>query len=266
MKIVVMTNKSSIFGMKLLNNLIGQGIELEAVIVVKNSFKYYRNLFKLVRKRVGLFDALYFSGERLLHQMKATWRARWEGKLLISKYAHTGLPVFYVNGTNSGKCLNILTTISPDIIILAHTGIVRRDLLKTAKIGVLNAHPGILPYYRGIDCARWAIYNDEFYKIGCSVHWVDEGIDTGDIIAKKLYKFTGTETIYSLDENLYDLCVLLLTQVVSSLWNGHILSWERQVLEVGKQYYKIPRSTENIVKWKLKTFLSTQLENYPNGL
>ena len=47
----------------------------------------------------------------------------------------------------------------------------------------MNAIAGLSPRYRGSDCTFWALYNGEFDQIGCTLHFIDPGIDTGDLIA-----------------------------------------------------------------------------------
>jgi folate-dependent phosphoribosylglycinamide formyltransferase PurN len=257
MKIVVLTNSGSLYGKKILNDLTISGMQPEAIFVIKNTLKYYTNLFRFIRKRVSLFDALYFSAKRLLYQFQQPVPVLWKGKPFVRDYEDLGPPIQYVRDVNSRQCLSALEALAPDIIILGHTGIVKRDLLRIAKIGVLNAHPGILPYYRGIDCSRWAIYKGEFQNIGATVHWVDGGVDTGNVIAKKVYAFFGNETIQKLDEELYELCVLLLTQVVCTILGDNIPSGEPQIRADGKQYFKMSRIIEHRVKRQLREFLAT---------
>ena len=48
---------------------------------------------------------------------------------------------------------------------------------------MVNLHGGLSPEYRGADCTFWALYNGEPEKIGCTLHYIDAGIDTGRLIA-----------------------------------------------------------------------------------
>ncbi len=52
-------------------------------------------------------------------------------------------------------------------------------MLEMPTLGTLNAHPGLLPRYRGVDVVAWAVLNGD--PVGVSVHLVDAGIDTGRI-------------------------------------------------------------------------------------
>lgn len=70
------------------------------------------------------------------------------------------------------------------ISTLANAGTPRRigrNLLAAATGGIVNAHPGILPRYRGASSPEWAIYNDD--PVGVTAHFMDEGLDSGPIIA-----------------------------------------------------------------------------------
>lgn len=51
------------------------------------------------------------------------------------------------------------------------------------QLGIANLHGGLSPEYRGADCTFWALYNGEPEKVGCTLHWIDAGIDTGSLIA-----------------------------------------------------------------------------------
>ena len=250
-KIIVLTNKGSLYGKMILNDLLYSKIGVEAAVVVTQPFKHYQKLFKYIHKKVGFIDAVYFSIKRLLDHKKEP--SYWNGYRFISDYSEMDIQVFFTKGTNSEYTLNILKEISPDLLILGQTGIIRKKLIEIPKIGILNAHPGILPYYRGIDCASWAIYNDELHKIGASVNWVDSGVDTGNIIITQCYDFQENETIETLQIGLYNLCVSLLTNVVSKVSKGNIIIGKAQNISEGKQYYKMPRKLGKIVINKLSS-------------
>jgi methionyl-tRNA formyltransferase len=63
------------------------------------------------------------------------------------------------------------------------TSLIRGELLKEGRLGIVNLHGGLSPEYRGADCTFWALYNREPEKVGCTLHWIDAGIDTGRLIA-----------------------------------------------------------------------------------
>jgi methionyl-tRNA formyltransferase len=70
-----------------------------------------------------------------------------------------------------------------DLIAVFGTSLIRGDLLNKGRLGIVNLHGGLSPEYRGADCTFWALYNGEPEKIGCTLHYIDNGIDTGRLIA-----------------------------------------------------------------------------------
>jgi folate-dependent phosphoribosylglycinamide formyltransferase PurN len=254
MKIVILTNKGSRIGKKIINAFLLNRIEIAAVLVIKQPFYYYWKLFRSVKKRIGLLDTIFFSIRRIF-PLKIEKRSSHEGGDFIEDYEKMGVPVIYTKGTNSKATLRYLKNLSPELLVLGQTGIVERELLEIPILGTLNAHPGILPYYRGIDCAKWAIFNGEFDKIGVTVHWVDRGIDTGNIITKAFYRLSGNEMFEKLSEGLYALCVETLIKVILLIESGTIPAGETQSLTEGSQYYKMPKSFERLTRKKLEDFL-----------
>jgi len=77
---------------------------------------------------------------------------------------------------------------------------------------MINAHMGILPFYRGMNVTEWAAFNGD--PIGCSVHLIDEGIDTGDIIAIRPVDAADADDIASLRALVDDAQIGLLGEVV----------------------------------------------------
>jgi len=73
--------------------------------------------------------------------------------------------------------------LQPDVIAVFGTSLIRGDLLREGRLGIVNLHGGLSPEYRGADCTFWALYNGEPHKVGCTLHWIDAGIDTGGLVA-----------------------------------------------------------------------------------
>lgn len=73
--------------------------------------------------------------------------------------------------------------LTPDVIAVFGTSLIRGALLSRGRLGVFNLHGGLSPHYRGADCTFWALYNGEPDRVGCTLHAIDSGIDTGHLIA-----------------------------------------------------------------------------------
>jgi len=73
--------------------------------------------------------------------------------------------------------------LQPDVIAVFGTSLIRGALLGRGRLGMFNLHGGLSPRYRGADCTFWALYNGEPDQVGCTLHRIDAGIDTGTLIA-----------------------------------------------------------------------------------
>jgi hypothetical protein len=84
---------------------------------------------------------------------------------------------------NHPDVVGLARELEPDILAVFGTSLIRGDLLREGRLGIVNLHGGLSPEYRGADCTFWALYNREPEKVGCTLHWIDAGIDTGRLIA-----------------------------------------------------------------------------------
>jgi methionyl-tRNA formyltransferase len=84
---------------------------------------------------------------------------------------------------NHPDVVKLARRLAPDLIAVFGTSLIRGELLRAGRLGIANLHGGLSPDYRGADCTFWALYNSEPAKVGCTLHWIDAGIDTGGLIA-----------------------------------------------------------------------------------
>jgi methionyl-tRNA formyltransferase len=78
--------------------------------------------------------------------------------------------------------LAALADVRPRLTLLAGAPILPASILDVPDLGTLNAHPGLLPRYRGVDVVAHAVLSGD--AVGATVHFVDAGIDTGGIVAR----------------------------------------------------------------------------------
>ena len=89
-----------------------------------------------------------------------------------------------INSVNSEIFRKRLAEVNPDIIVVNGTRIIGKKTLSATNAIFINSHQGITPAYRGAHGAYWALYKNDKDNCGVTVHLVDEGIDTGNIIGK----------------------------------------------------------------------------------
>ena len=88
-----------------------------------------------------------------------------------------------------------------------------------SKYKIINCHAGKLPFYRGRNILNWVLINDE-KEYGITVHYVDEGIDTGDIILQKTYPITDNDNYKTLLTNAQTECASLLYEALQKIKNN----------------------------------------------
>jgi len=109
--------------------------------------------------------------------------------------------------------INLIKEIKPDFIICVHfPHIIPKEILKIPKQGVINLHPAYLPYNRGWHTATWAILDETPY--GATLHFMDENIDTGDIIHQKKISILPSDTA----DTLYKRVKKLEYEVFKEAW------------------------------------------------
>lgn len=88
---------------------------------------------------------------------------------------------------NSQEVCDAVMEANPDLCVISHfERLIKEPLLSIPKMGFINLHPSLLPNYRGMAPQHWPIINGE-KEAGITVHYVDEGTDTGDIIVQRRF-------------------------------------------------------------------------------
>ncbi|MEC8957767.1 MAG: formyltransferase family protein [Nitrospinota bacterium] len=238
MNITVLTNKDSLYGKKIILDLVESGLAM-SIVVINQSLPFKLKLFRSVAKKVGWVDTFRLALKQIRDNKNEYKKISKEKPKLLKDYSQFCKNIAFSNGTNSLETEYALQKFKTDLLILGQAGIVKQNILQIPKIGTLNGHPGILPFYRGVDCPHWALLNGEFDKIGASIHWVDQGVDTGKIIATEKFPVKGIKDVSILEESIYTLCSKMLTKIVVEFEKGNYPDGTTQLINEGRQYYKI---------------------------
>jgi len=113
-------------------------------------------------------------------------------KKLASKI---GANLIETNNINDLELKNQIKKYSFDIgVSVNNPRVISKEILSLFKHGILNAHPGDLPKYRGNATPNWAIIKNK-KKIPITIHFMDEGLDSGPILIKKFFKINQATTV-----------------------------------------------------------------------
>ena len=117
-----------------------------------------------------------------------------------------------------------------DLVVLAgFMRIVKPAMLQAFPQKVINIHPALLPSFKGLEAWKQALeYGVKF--TGCTVHFVDDGVDTGPIIAQQVVPVLDGDSPASLHERIQQAERVLYPSVVAALAAGRIVVRDRHAL------------------------------------
>ena len=140
-----------------------------------------------------------------------------------------------------------INDLNPDILVVSsYRNILGSYILDIAELGAINLHMAPLPRYRGAHPENWAIINGED-QMGYSVHYLDEGIDTGDIIAQDSVSILPEDDILSLTYKIAADAPKLLIKVLRDVQSGHIIRIPQD--ESDASYYPPRKPEDGIIDW-----------------
>ncbi|MCK5727512.1 MAG: hypothetical protein KAH22_11900 [Thiotrichaceae bacterium] len=146
--------------------------------------------------------------------------------------AHSfNLPVLIFEQNLTEKSFNErMKELSPDLIMVAsYSHIIPRSIFSTAKIAAVNAHPSLLPNYRGAHPCFHVVKNGE-QETGVTLHLLDDGFDTGSIIKQVKYKLKTKETMGSLEQNIKPVVANTIADFVKELETSGLPETKKQAV------------------------------------
>lgn len=165
-----------------------------------------------------------------------------ENALALERARQRKIPAFRVNPADfAGKMqfeeglLRIIDEFNVDYIILA--GFMRvfsSTFIRGARVPILNIHPSLLPAFTGLHAQRQAVEYGVRYS-GCTVHFLDEGVDTGPIIMQAVVPVYHGDTEDSLAERILREEHRLYPLVLQLLAEGRISCQGRKVIIAGEE-------------------------------
>lgn len=141
----------------------------------------------------------------------------------VKEYALTkNLPVLQPVKIRAQEFVEELKALEPELIVVVAFGqFLPKDILQMPKYGCINVHASLLPKYRGAAPIHYAIMNGE-KQSGVTIMMMDEGMDTGDMLAKTVTNISDDMTMGVLHDQLKIAGAKLLLEVVEGLGKGTI--------------------------------------------
>lgn len=137
------------------------------------------------------------------------------------------IPVLISNFDNQ-KDIEQLVKLKPTLGILASYGeILKKNVIETFPKGIINIHPSLLPHHKGSTPIQTTILNGDKVT-GVTIHYLDEIIDHGPILAQKEYQLIGDETLKFLKEKLFLQGSEMIEIIIEKIQNNEKLTTYEQ--------------------------------------
>ncbi len=131
------------------------------------------------------------------------------------------IPVYQPKTLRDGEALKILKSLDFDVIVVVAYGkFLPAEILNISKLGCINVHGSLLPKYRGASPIQWSIVSGE-KETGVTTMFMDEGMDTGDMIDTAVTEIGDDDTAETLSERLSEMGATLLIETLNKLEKGN---------------------------------------------
>ena len=162
---------------------------------------------------------------------------------------------------NNPEFIEEIKNINPDVIcVVAYGKILPKELLDIPKLGCINVHGSLLPKYRGAAPIQWAVLNGD-KTTGITTMYMNEGMDTGDMILKKEVEIGADETTGELWDRLADIGAKLLIETLELIEKGKAPR-EKQ----GEDFTLAPMLNKEMAKIDWENKKAVEIKNLVRGL
>lgn len=212
-------------------------------------------------------SAIYDAGHEIPAVVTVPDKPKGRGMKLIpcevKEYAiEKGIKVYQPEKLRGNKeIVDILKNINPDVIcVVAYGKIIPKEILEIPKYGCINVHPSLLPKYRGSAPIQWAILNGD-KETGVTTMYLDEGMDSGDIILQTKTPIDKDETSGELWDRLSKIGAELLVETLEKIENK-----TAPRIKQPKEFTLAPMLEKSQAKidWESKT--AEEIKNLVRGL
>ena len=172
-----------------------------------------------------------------------------EDKILRNYAKSNNIDYLKYKNINAEEFISNIAKYNCDLFVsMSFNQIFKTQIINLPKYKAINCHAGKLPFYRGRNVLNWALINDE-KEFGITVHFIDEGIDTGDIILQKTFKITDQDNYKSLLNIAYTECANILYDVILLFKKGNVKSYKQNEIHPLGSYCNERKLGDENLNW-----------------
>jgi methionyl-tRNA formyltransferase len=155
--------------------------------------------------------------------------------------------ILQVESVNHQKTKDFIKDFQPSIIVVNGTRIIAKKTIETCgKAKLINTHVGITPKYRGVHGGYWALANKDKENCGVTVHFIDEGIDTGEVILQDRISITKKDNFSTYPVIQTAVGTQLMIQTINNIISGKIKTFKPKL--ESKLWYH-PTAWQYLYNW-----------------
>jgi methionyl-tRNA formyltransferase len=133
-------------------------------------------------------------------------------------------------------------------VSMSFNQIFRKRITELPILGTINCHAGKLPFYRGRNILNWVLINDE-KEFGITVHFIDDGIDTGDILLQRSFPITDTDDYSTLLQIAYVECAKILYDSIKKIQANDFERVKQNSIHPVGFYCGLRSQGDEIINW-----------------
>ena len=153
------------------------------------------------------------------------------------------------SSVNSEIFFNQVKKYNCDIFVsMSFNQIFKKKIINLPKFKTINCHAGSLPFYRGRNILNWVLINDEDF-FGITVHYMDEGIDTGDIILQRKFPISDNDSYKTLLDLSYTECAKILYDSLKNIQYGLVKPIKQLSIDPIGSYCKRRQQGDEFINW-----------------
>lgn len=262
LRVIVLTQGGSEVAINRLLNL--DCVEVAGIFVETNTVRY-RSLRERFSRSIR-YDGFVQTTFKLAHKFRGK-HGSLGGKVAALSASRARLreiaekhraPFYVLDDYHSQQSIALMRATESDLGILLGTNILRESVFQIPRLGSINLHQGLAPYYRGGPSVFWELCNGE-RQVGLTVHYVAPKVDTGDIVLQRTipleydysYQLNYQAFIDDYCEKLKLPCANLLADAVSMIADGTAVRIPQEP-NVGKRYRLPTKAQKDELRRRLR--------------
>lgn len=168
----------------------------------------------------------------------------------LIKYSEDySIDYFKFQNVNSVTAIEKIASYNCDLLVsMSFNQIFKDELIHLTPKGIINCHAGKLPFYRGRNILNWALINGE-KEFGITVHFVDDGIDTGDIILQRTFEIKEEYDYSDLLNISYSACADILYDSLKLFLNNEVKRIPQDLIAPVGMYCGRRQEGDEFINW-----------------